>query len=217
MSGLERKSHRLVDLARHGSEPSAAQLLSLHGAVSARIAAEGAAASLSGAAGSKAAGVGALVKGLVAAGAVAAAGVVGYWALPEPVEPAPSVFVSAAPRPPPAPVVAVAPPAVAPSLPAPLVTRPSSKPPALRLQDEAALLAEVQGSLRGGRPGEALAKLDSYDRRFAGGMLRAEADAARVFALCAAGRVDRARSAAERFVQHYPKSPVAARVQAACK
>jgi hypothetical protein len=217
MSGLERKAHRLVDLARHGSEPSAAQLLSLHGAVSARIAAEGAAASLGGAVGSKAAGVSALVKGLVAAGAVAATGVAGYWALPERAAPAPSVVVQAAPLPPPEPVVAVAPPAAVPSSPAPIVARPSSKPPALRLQDEAALLADVQGALRGGRPGEALAKLDSYDRRFAGGMLRAEADAARVFALCAAGRVEKARSAAERFVQHYPKSPVAARVQAACK
>jgi outer membrane protein assembly factor BamD (BamD/ComL family) len=48
-------------------------------------------------------------------------------------------------------------------------------------------------------------------------MLRAEADAARVFALCGAGRVDKARAAATRFVQRYPSSPAAARVQAACK
>jgi hypothetical protein len=217
MSGLERKAHRLVDLARHGSEPSAEQLLSLHGAVSARIAADGTAASLASSAGAKAAGAGGLAKGLVAMG-VLATGVAGYWALPQGNRAAPSVVATrAALPPPPAPVVVeVAPPVAAASAPAPLVARPS-KAPTLRLQDEAALLAEVQGALRGGRPGDALAKLDSYDRRFSGGMLRAEADAARVFALCAAGRADRARSAAARFAQHYPKSPALARVQAACK
>jgi outer membrane protein assembly factor BamD (BamD/ComL family) len=87
----------------------------------------------------------------------------------------------------------------------------------LRLQDEAALLAEVQGALRSGQANVALGKLESYDRRFPGGMLRAEADAARVFAWCAAGKVDRARSAADRFAQRYPSSPALARVQAACK
>ncbi|HEY6078359.1 MAG TPA: hypothetical protein VIW29_06125 [Polyangiaceae bacterium] len=214
MSGLERKAHRLVDLARSSSDPSAAQLLSLHGAVSARIAAEAAAASVGTAAGWKAAGASGVVKGLLAAGALAT-GVAGYWALPEQSPPAPSAVAHRAP-PPPAPLAPVAEAAPPPSsVPAPPAARPS-KPPTLRLQDEAALLADVQVSLRGGRPGEALAKLDSYDRRFASGMLRAEADAARVFALCAAGRIDKARAAAERFVQQYPNAPATARVQAAC-
>jgi hypothetical protein len=48
-------------------------------------------------------------------------------------------------------------------------------------------------------------------------MLRSEADAARVFALCGAGKVDRARAAAARFVQRYPNAPATARVQSACK
>ena len=92
------------------------------------------------------------------------------------------------------------------------------KPPSgLRLEQEAALLAEVQGALRSGQAATALAKLESYDRRFPTGMLRAEADAARVFALCGAGRIDKARASAARFVQRYPSSPAAARVQAACK
>ena len=87
----------------------------------------------------------------------------------------------------------------------------------LRLEDEAALLAEVQGALRAGQASVALAKLEGYDRRFPGGMLRPEAEAARVFALCAAGKVERARTAATRFAQRYPSSPALARVQAACK
>jgi outer membrane protein assembly factor BamD (BamD/ComL family) len=87
----------------------------------------------------------------------------------------------------------------------------------LRLQEEAAVLAEVQGALRSGQPGLALTKLEGYDRRFPGGMLRSEADAARVFALCGAGRVETARAAAARFVQRYPSSPATARVQSACK
>jgi outer membrane protein assembly factor BamD (BamD/ComL family) len=78
-------------------------------------------------------------------------------------------------------------------------------------------LAEVQGALRSGQAATALTKLESYDRRFPTGMLRAEADAARVFALCGAGRVDKARATAARFVQRYPSSPAAARVQGACK
>jgi hypothetical protein len=221
-TGLERKAHRLVELARSGDDPSAAQLLSLHGAVAARIAAEGAIAASTTTTTGKAAGAGALVKGLVVAGAVAT-GAAGFFAL-QPAE-APPVPVAHTARPAalrpaaPPPVVAPEP---APS-PAPEATEPpapthAAKPPSnLRLEDEAALLAEVQGALRSGQANLALGKLDSYDRRFPGGMLRPEAEAARVLALCAAGKVERARSAAARFALRFPSSPALARVQAACK
>lgn len=219
-TGLERKAHRLVELARGGDDPGAAQILSLHGAVAARIAAEGAIAASTTTATGKVASTGAFVKGLVVAGAVAT-GAAGFFAL-QPAEPppvVPHVAVPVAPQavlpvpppePPPSPAVEAA---EAPAPPARAVKPPSS----LRLQDEAALLAEVQGALRAGQAGVALAKLESYDRRFPGGMLRAEADAARVFALCGAGKVDRAHAAAARFAQRYPSSPALARVQAACK
>lgn len=220
-TGLERKAHRLVELARSGDEPTAAQLLSLHGAVAARIAAEGAIAA-SGTTGSvKAASAGAFLKGLVVAGAVAT-GAAGFFALRDS-EPAPPPVVAArapvaAPPPvaPPAPLQEAAPssPVVEPAPPVAKQAKPAAAP---RLQDEAALLAEVQGALRKGQGGLALSKLESYDRRFPTGMLRAEADAARVFALCSAGRVDKARAFAERFVQRYPSSPAAARVQTACR
>jgi hypothetical protein len=219
MTGLERKAHRLVELARHGDDPTAAQLLSLHGAVAARIAAEGAIAASGTTATAKVASAGAFVKGLVAAAAIAT-GAAGYYVLQGSDAPAPAPVVQAAqPRARPLPPVAPLPePVAVSSVEAPAPPVKAAKPsPGLRLEEEAALLAEVQGALRSGKAAAALGKLESYDRRFPTGMLRAEADAARVFALCGAGRVDKARAAATRFVQRYPSSPAAARVQAACK
>ena len=222
-TGLAQQAHRLVELARAGDDPTAVQLMGLHAAVAARIASEGAIAAEAATSitTTKAVSAGALVKGLMAAAAVAT-GVAGFAALqPEP-EPK-AALVAAAPRVVSAPVARTAapePPLVAPpAIEAQSVTssRPSKSTSALRLQEEAALLAEVQGALRSGQGAAALSKLESYDKRFPAGMLRPEADAARVFALCAAGRVDTARTAAARFVQRYPKAPVTARVQAACK
>jgi hypothetical protein len=220
MTGLERKAHLLVELARGGDDPSAAQLLSLHGTVAARIAAEGAIAASGTTVTAKVASAGAFVKGLVAAGAIAT-GAASFFAL-QSSEPVSTPQVAPAPMPRPAPPPQVAPVPQATSLP-PSVEVPApparqvKQPSGLRLEEEAALLAEVQGALRSGQAHTALSKLESYDHRFPTGMLRAEADAARVFALCSAGRVDKARASATRFVQRYPSSPAAARVQAACK
>lgn len=220
MTGLERKAHRLVELARSGDDPSAAQLLSLHGAVAARIAAEGALAASGTAATAKVASTGAFVKGLVAAAAIAT-GAAGFFALQgdgQTVAPAPVVQLPPVHRAPPEAFLSPPPAAVTPLVETPAPPARAVKAPSgLRLEQEAGLLAEVQGALRSGQAATALAKLESYDRRFPTGMLRAEADAARVFALCAAGRVDKARASAARFVQRYPSSPAAARVQAACK
>ena len=224
MTGLELRAHRLVELARAGDDPSAAELSTLHGCVAARIAAEGAIAASGTTATAKVASAGAYVKGLVAAAAIAT-GAAGFFALQgsEAPPPGPAVVVRAAgPRvapvthvaPPPAPLPAAKAPSVEASAPP---ARAVKVPNGLRLEQEAALLAEVQGALRSGQANLALGKLESYDRRFPTGMLRAEADAARVFALCSAGRVEKARSAATRFVQRFPSSPAAARVQAACK
>ena len=84
------------------------------------------------------------------------------------------------------------------------------------LQEEARLLSEVQSALGAGQGSKALDKLNEYDQRFAGGVLRAEADAARVFALCQSGRRADAQAAARKFLRKYPSSPSAARVQQAC-
>jgi hypothetical protein len=222
-TGLERRAHRLVELARAGDDPSAAQLLSLHGVVAGRIAAEGASAASGAAVSTKLASAGAFVKGLVVAGAMVT-GAAGFFALQNVREPAVPLIAAARAARPPRPAV-TAPVASAALEPAPAVgtsapaVRQPSRPPngSLRLQDEAALLAEVQGALRNGQASVALGKLESYDRRFPSGMLRSEADAARVFALCGAGKADKARAAAARFVQRYPNAPATARVQSACK
>jgi hypothetical protein len=84
------------------------------------------------------------------------------------------------------------------------------------LQEEARLLADVQSALGAGQGAKALDKLNEYDQRFSGGVLRAEADAARVFALCQSGRRADAQAAARRFLKRYPSSPSASRVQQAC-
>jgi hypothetical protein len=220
MTDLARKAQRLVELARSGDDPSAAQLLSLHCAVAASVAAEGAIAASGATATAKVASTGGLVKGSVAAAAIAT-GAAGFFALQSDgpiVAIAPVVQLPARPTAPPKAFFAPPPISVAPSVQAPVPTARAIKPPSgPRLEQEAALLAEVQGALRSGQAALALAKLEIYDRRFATGVLRAEADAARVFALCGAGRVDRARASAARFVQRYPSSPAAARVQGACK
>jgi len=222
-TGLERKAHRLVELARAGDDPSAAQLMKLHSAIAARIAAEGTVAA---SAGAKVGAKSLLLKGMVAVGAIAT-GAVGYLALTNDAEPRPPVpavahalpieRAPAAPPPREAPSSTAVPVSPAEVAPAPVRAAKPQAASGLRLEEEAALLAEVQGALRSGQANSALNKLDIYDRRFPSGMLRAEADAAKVFALCASGRVDKARASAARFAQRYPGSPAAARVQAACK
>lgn len=229
MTGLERQAHRLVELGRAGADPSAANLMSLHGAVAARIAAEGAASLVPMAVATKATSAGAFVNWFVVVAAVGI-GAGGVLALtPEsgggaqPAELGSRVSASSVPVQAPvlqstsARVEALAA-ASAPVVDAPgRVVRATKAFSQLRLQDEAALLSEVQGALRAGKAGLALSKLESYDRGFPAGMLRAEADAARVFAHCSAGHVEKARSAAARFVQRYPNAPATARVQGACR
>jgi hypothetical protein len=58
--------------------------------------------------------------------------------------------------------------------------------------------------------------LDAFAKEFPGGVLTEEALATRVSALCALGRVSEARAVGMRFVQRYPRSPVAARVRGSC-
>jgi len=87
----------------------------------------------------------------------------------------------------------------------------------LNLEAEAKLLAEAQRALGSGHTSDALSQLNEYDRRFPSGMLRLEADAARVLALCRAGRKTEGEAATRRFLQRYPGSPQATRVEQACR
>jgi hypothetical protein len=226
MSGLEPRTRRLLELSRTGDDPTAQQLLGLHGAVASRISTDfGTHAVDFGSSGAvKAAGTSGFVKASFVAGAMLS-GAAGVYAVagPLPEAPAPVVKQKPAPaRPAERPVQPFAIEPVVLEAPAPekssAVRAPAQKiPNSLRLQEEAALLAKVQGALRSGDPGTALSRLESYDRSFPAGMLRAEADAARVFALCATGRVDKARAAAERYLRRYPAAPATARVREACR
>ncbi len=99
---------------------------------------------------------------------------------------------------------------------APSVPRPSAAT-SDQLLEEARLLGEAQQHLGAARGARALQILAEYEQCFAGGGLRAEADSARVFALCQSGRRADARKAAERFLRQYPFSPVANRVREACR
>lgn len=90
----------------------------------------------------------------------------------------------------------------------------TSASPSLEVETRA--LGEVTRALRDGLPEEALRRLAEQERSFARGALHEERAAARVFALCAAGRVAEARGARERFLAAYPQSPSADRVRASC-
>ena len=88
--------------------------------------------------------------------------------------------------------------------------------PASTIEQELALLRQAQDRLQAGDAAEALALLDDHERKFADGNLGAERQAARIFALCSAGRNTEAREAANAFLRQFPSSPMAARVRAAC-
>ncbi len=84
------------------------------------------------------------------------------------------------------------------------------------LVEETALLRRAQTSLGTGDAAGALARLDELGARYPAGLLREERLAARIGALCAAGREGEARREAERFLLEAPLSIHAARVRASC-
>lgn len=88
--------------------------------------------------------------------------------------------------------------------------------PASTLPQEVALLRRAQRAINAERPAEALTILADHAVRFPGGVMAEEREAARVVALCRAGRAAEARAAAARFLRERPSSPLAARVRAAC-
>jgi hypothetical protein len=85
------------------------------------------------------------------------------------------------------------------------------------LEAESRALAEAQRALRDGDAERALRLLGEQDKAFAGGVLAEERAAARVLAMCAAGRYDEGRRAAERFQTQHPRSLLNERVREACK
>ncbi len=98
-----------------------------------------------------------------------------------------------------------------------LVAAPARKPARDPLLAETDALKEAQRALRSGDTQRALELLSSQDRTFATGSLQQERAAARILALCQAGRGEQARALAARFIERWPRSALRARVTAACR
>ena len=140
---------------------------------------------------------------------------------PKPAPPRPETLTAAppttkaapspAPAPQPQPVPVAAQPNVLP--PEPPTQDEAAKPPTV--QDEVALLQRAQRKIQSGDADGALELLDAHEKTHTGGALGQERQAARVIALCRAGRVAEARAAAAAFLAQSPDSPLAQRVRSA--
>jgi hypothetical protein len=92
----------------------------------------------------------------------------------------------------------------------------SRVPPQDRLQEETQALAKVQDALSLKNPNLAWTLLQEQDRQFQSGQLGEERAAAKVMALCAAGRNLEAERARAAFASSYPNSPLTKRVNKDC-
>jgi hypothetical protein len=92
----------------------------------------------------------------------------------------------------------------------------SSTVQARSFERELRLLRSARRALDTGSPAQALALLDRYAAEFPQGTLKPECQAARVLALCAAGRVASAQKAREQFMEQQPGSPLAEGLRATC-
>lgn len=83
-----------------------------------------------------------------------------------------------------------------------------------RLLEESRRLAEARDALRRGDASGALAQLADLQRAVPGGILGQEREALTIEALAKSGRSSEAQTRARAFLQAYPQSPHAARVEA---
>lgn len=85
-----------------------------------------------------------------------------------------------------------------------------------RLLEETRALARVQEALSRNAPEEALALLQTQERKYPAGQLVQERAAARVLATCASGNAAEASKARSQFLSAYPDSPLIRRVLQGC-
>jgi|HubBroStandDraft_2_1064218.scaffolds.fasta_scaffold146108_2 hypothetical protein len=81
---------------------------------------------------------------------------------------------------------------------------------------EAQLLQQAGVALKNGHPAKALSILDEHAASFPHGMLAEEREAERIIVLCVLGRTEEAQMRASVFLEHSPRSPLAARVRGSC-
>jgi hypothetical protein len=89
--------------------------------------------------------------------------------------------------------------------------------PTTTLAREVRLLRDADLAVKGGDPERALTLLDEHAAAFPRSDLEPERSAERVFALCRAGRIEEARSAASAFLGAHPTGPLAERVKDGCR
>lgn len=85
--------------------------------------------------------------------------------------------------------------------------------PEASLNDEVELLDRARAAINGGRPNDALVRLDEHSSKFPKGGLALEAQVLRVQALAAAGRNEEASRRAKRILSRSPNSVVAKRLR----
>jgi hypothetical protein len=219
---LDVETRAIIEAARGGHDPSELQRARVRRGVEVKLAA-GIALAV-GPASSAIAGVAKLTAAVVAVGTVVGAGVYVYphvTAKQEMSRPAARVAARAPAAPIAAPpMIEEMAPAVAPAravskrrvapAPAPIVESASS------LKEETALLAGANAALGRGDVARALALLEEYDRRPGSGVLAEERTVTGILVSCAARRVDAAHAEARHFRARWPRSPLAARVDASC-
>lgn len=223
MSDLSPETRALIDMARDADGPTHDDRARIRSAVTRRLA-MGAAAGITATAAAKTATAGIALKLVVSAALLTVAAVV--TVKPETVAPPlppPPVVQKVVPRARPAPAAvpkAARPPAPAPEktveAPLPPPPKPSAKPAPAPVDpsEEIRAVREAHAALKSGNGDAALRILEQQSKK--PGILAEERAAARVLALCAAGRAKEARAEAGRFLAIYPRSPQATRVSSAC-
>jgi hypothetical protein len=97
---------------------------------------------------------------------------------------------------------------------APAVAAPSAASSAAISTEEALLVGEIDTALRSGDATTALRLASEHERRFPRGVLAQEREGARVVARCMTGAGT--ASGAATFLAAHPRSPMRARIVAAC-
>ena len=142
----------------------------------------------------------------------------------QPPAPVAKSMLAADPVPAPAPPTTVEPSTMAPKDSHPNAVRPRVSTPRRApvstapadLAGELALLTQISDATKRGDVARAERLLADYDQRTLSPQLAQERAAAGILLECAAGRTASARAQARRFMEHWPRSPLVARINSSC-